>query len=333
MQLRTEAARAGWCRAGVSAADEAASQFAIGYLNLAMRDAVGLGHARMLQGQPGADCGRVIALAEAGALVGVAVTEPSGGTNVSRLNTRAVPDPATGEWHIVGRKVWISRLDEASWWLVYLNSNSSVQVGLVPANAPGLTRIPRRSSGFDEVSWGELCLDAVPLAYDMLLGGDDGLTTFRRHFARWRLLVAAACCGAAAFLLDAAFHHLKYRFAQGRQPSDLSLGRLGSCVTRVAMASEYVSMATSTWDRSGYLAAFSDLQGRRAKAFAVDVAIEAASEARLVLGAGSFAADSPVGRQSLSLEAFRFADGVQDSMYRAIGLAEFCAAGEEDASS
>jgi alkylation response protein AidB-like acyl-CoA dehydrogenase len=242
MQLRTEAARAGWCRAGVSAADEAASQFAIGYLNLAMRDAVGLGHARMLQGQPGADCGRVIALAEAGALVGVAVTEPSGGTNVSRLNTRAVPDPATGEWHIVGRKVWISRLDEASWWLVYLNSNSSVQVGLVPANAPGLTRIPRRSSGFDEVSWGELCLDAVPLAYDMLLGGDDGLTTFRRHFARWRLLVAAACCGAAASLLDAAFHHLKYRFAQGRQPSDLSLGRLGSCVTRAQWRA-----STSAW--------------------------------------------------------------------------------------
>jgi hypothetical protein len=56
-----------------------------------------------------------------------------------------------------------------------------------------------------------------------------------------------------------------------------------------------------------------------AKAHAVDIAYAAASELSLLVGAPGFAADSQLAKARRDLNGLLYADGIHDSLYRAVG--------------
>ena len=62
-----------------------------------------------------------------------------------------------------------------------------------------------------------------------------------------------------------------------------------------------------------------ELWGCAAKAHGVDIAYAAASELALLAGAPGFAADSQLAKARRDLNGLPYADGIHDSLYRAVG--------------
>ncbi|GAA2986154.1 acyl-CoA dehydrogenase family protein [Actinokineospora diospyrosa] len=90
------------------------AQFLCGYHDLDLRDATGLGHGRTIAHHAHPDTvARWVPRLLAGDLAGIAITEPHGGSRVTRTRTRAVRGPR-GQLLVPGRKCWISRLTEAA---------------------------------------------------------------------------------------------------------------------------------------------------------------------------------------------------------------------------
>jgi alkylation response protein AidB-like acyl-CoA dehydrogenase len=93
------------------AATLALAGFVCGWYDLDLHDTVGPGHGRMILRHAAP------ALREcwaqrlgAGELVGIAATERHGGSRLTEITARLVPD---GEgWRLTGEKCWVSRLNE-----------------------------------------------------------------------------------------------------------------------------------------------------------------------------------------------------------------------------
>src|SRR5206468_11405722 len=76
------------------------------------------------------------------------ITEPDAGSNSHRITTTARRDPATGDWLLTGRKVFISGVDIADATLI-VGRTEDARTGtlkpclfIVPCDTPGFARRP-----------------------------------------------------------------------------------------------------------------------------------------------------------------------------------------------
>lgn len=105
----------------------------------------------------------------------------------------------------------------ADTFVVAARSNTAAGVALfvVPADAPGLTRTPRKT--LDLVSrFGDLTLDRVKLANDARLGAGDATNALDRVLARAMAMLACEQAGAAEACLDQAVEYAKTRHQFGK---------------------------------------------------------------------------------------------------------------------
>ncbi|WP_235039433.1 acyl-CoA dehydrogenase family protein [Kibdelosporangium aridum] len=95
------------------------AQFICGFHDIDLRDTVGLGHGRLLAHHTaGYSRSRWLTRLAKGELAGIAITEPHGGSRPAEPRTCAARQP-DGTWQVNGRKTWISRLVEASVFIVF----------------------------------------------------------------------------------------------------------------------------------------------------------------------------------------------------------------------
>jgi len=88
-----------------------------------------------------------------GAIPGIAVTEPHGGSQVHATRTRAMSS-RDGTWTVTGLKTWISRLTEAAiFCLFFAGPDGEISVAAVDAHAEGLTRVPLTPAGLSGWTW------------------------------------------------------------------------------------------------------------------------------------------------------------------------------------
>jgi alkylation response protein AidB-like acyl-CoA dehydrogenase len=231
------------------------AQFICGYQDIDLRDAIGLGHGRLIarHGTPTAR-ERWLPHLLAGELAGIAITEPHGGSRPAETCTQAVRVP-NGTWLVSGRKTWISRLTEAAVFVVFFRDpNGHLAAAAVDATAPGLRRTVIPPTGLAGWTWGILDLDAVPVGPEDVLRGDSMLL-LRDHFAYYRPLVTATALGGAAAVFDTVAATLTHRHDSGDLPrlrdsalitlgsahAQLVTGLLGACV-----ASVWRMLATAT---------------------------------------------------------------------------------------
>jgi len=97
-------------------------QFASGYHDVDFRDVAHIAHGRMIlrhasDGQRNRWLHRILS----GELVGIAATEKHGGSNLYAIKTTAVRG-GDGKWSLSGEKCWISRIYEASVFVVFFQS-------------------------------------------------------------------------------------------------------------------------------------------------------------------------------------------------------------------
>ena len=331
LRIRHELAASGHLAVAVPARDgggggpvliQTMMQFICGYHDIDLRDATGLGHGRLIAAYASAPVrDRWLPRLLAGALAGIAVTETHGGSQVHATSTAAVPR-RDGTWAVSGTKTWISRLDEAAVFCVFFKDPAGrLTAGVVNADAAGLSRRPVTPAGLSGWAWGELHLDGVRLRRcDILARPGKGMDLLREHFAHYRPLVAATALGAAAAACDSVAAHLDSRRKAGfitslRDNALIALGRAYAQINAAMLATLTAQRLSQASDDKA------ELWGCAAKAHGVDTAYAAVSELSLLAGAPGFAADSPLAKARRDLNGLLYADGIHDSLYRAVGRA------------
>lgn len=299
---------------------QALRQFVCGFHDPDLRDASGAGHGRMIV-RHGAEVAAAAwgARLRAGDLVGIAASERHGGSRLREITTTARDRPGGG-WWLTGEKCWVSRLDEASGFVVFFrNPGGAVTAAVVSAEAGGLRRQPVRPAGLGGWSWGTLQLVDVTVMPEDLVGEDgDGLTVFNEHFAHYRPLVTMTALGAAASIHSAVADALRARVEMGivSRPRDTALVALGR--THVELTAALLAvLATVAMGSASF--ATSNLWSRVTKAYGVDAAHRASTDLPLLVGALGFAAGSRMTKIRNDLTGLLFADGIHDSLYRSAG--------------
>lgn len=330
-RIRRELAAGGQLALAVPASDggagrptvlQALMQFVCGYHDADLRDSTGLGHGRLIARHAcPAVRDRWLSAVLAGALPGIAITEPHGGSQVHATTTGATVH-RDGTWRLNGTKIWISRLDEAAVFTVFFTDPSRcLTAGVVDSASPGLHRRTLCPAGLGGWSWGELQLRDVPLHPDAVLGRPgQGMDLLREHFAHYRPLVAATALGAAAAVFDQVAAGLGMRRATGaitglRDNALITFGRCHAQINAALLAALAASHLSGSGDSQAWV------RGCAVKAHGSDVAFSAASELALLAGADGFRAASPLAKALGDLRAFLYADGIHDSLYRAAGRA------------
>ncbi|MET8893615.1 acyl-CoA dehydrogenase family protein [Streptomyces albogriseolus] len=158
------------------------------------------------------------ALADGTRTMAFGITEPDAGSNSHRITTTARRDPATGDWLLTGRKVFVSGVDIADATLI-VGRTEDARTGrlkpclfIVPRDTPGFRRhrIDMELSAAEKQF--ELVLDDVRLPADALVGDEDaGLLQLFAGLNPERIMTAAFAIGMGRFALSRAVEYARER--------------------------------------------------------------------------------------------------------------------------
>jgi acyl-CoA dehydrogenase len=151
-------------------------------------------------------------------IAALAVTEPSGGSDVARLRTTARLD--NGHRVIDGEKVFITSGLRADWITVAVRTGGPGPGGLsliaVPGDAPGLTRTPLQKMGWWCSDTAHLRFDGCRVPADHLIGeAGQGFRAILQNFNDERLMLAAGALAFAQVCHDEALDWARQRQAFG----------------------------------------------------------------------------------------------------------------------
>jgi cyclohexanecarboxyl-CoA dehydrogenase len=153
------------------------------------------------------------------AVIALALTEPSVGSDAARLACRAVRD---GEHYVLtGEKSGISLGMVAQAAIVFARTGGSgargVTAFLVELNAPGVSRSALRDMGTHIVQRAVLSFDGVRVPASHRLGEEGtGFHQVMKGFDFNRVFIGLACLGTAQESLDETMDYVKERRAFGR---------------------------------------------------------------------------------------------------------------------
>jgi alkylation response protein AidB-like acyl-CoA dehydrogenase len=292
-------------------------QFVVGFADLDFRDVAHVGHGRipLVYGSPQVRARWRTALIEDGALAGILVTEPSGGSRLNGLRTtiRSVGD----RYQLDGRKQYVSRISESSAFTIFGRDDVGELAAVVlPSDRPGISVEAMRPNGLRGWKWGRVSFDAVQVAEHELL--HDPRAVWEAAFNHYRPLVAATALGGAARYWDIAAEFTRARLMDGSitRPRDSALRALGAA--DAAIRHELVAVVHAMLAVEARTANATVL-ARSAKARAVEVALEAIDELSQLLGAAGFDADSRAAKIQRDVAAYRWADGNTQELARSVG--------------
>jgi acyl-CoA dehydrogenase len=159
-------------------------------------------------------------------IAALAITEPSGGSDVARLRTRARRDG--DHWVIDGEKTFITSGLRADWITLAVRTGGPGAAGVsliaVPGDAPGLTRTGLRKMGWWCSDTATLRFEGCRVPLDHLIGHGSaadgqgetaGFSMIMNNFNGERLLMAAAALSFAQVCFDEALDWARLRSTFG----------------------------------------------------------------------------------------------------------------------
>jgi alkylation response protein AidB-like acyl-CoA dehydrogenase len=231
------------------------------------------------------------AIAEGGALVAYAVTEPEAGSNLASLKTKA--EPVTDEsgtvtgYRITGSKQFISTGGYADIVTVLAQTPDGPSFFVVEKGMEGFTQHKgEEKHGIRASNTSPLTLDNVSVPVDHLIGGQPGkgLKQANQVFGYTRLMVASMGLGAGEAALAIAIPYARERVQFGTTLSEKQ-GYTHKLIVpnavRMAAADAYIDEVAHMLDSSEH-----DLQveGAIAKYFATEAADRTANDCMQALG-------------------------------------------------
>ena len=151
-------------------------------------------------------------------LMGICVTEPSGGSDAGNLKLRCRRD---GEFYVLnGEKTSITFADSADAFIVFARTGSpnsgaaGITAMIVSADTPGIARTRFDDVGSRIIGRGSVFFEDVRVPIENRLGAENqGFTHVMRGFDYSRALIALQCVGCAQASLDEAWEYTKTRTA------------------------------------------------------------------------------------------------------------------------
>src|SRR5438270_219684 len=149
----------------------------------------------------------------------LAITEPSGGSDVANLRTSARRD---GEFYIVnGEKTFITSGMRADYITTAVRTGGSgpggVSLLVIEGDTPGLSRTPLKKMGWWASDTATLHFDNCRVPVGNLLGEEGrGFKIIKHNFNSERLTMAAGCTAAARVCLEEAMEYAKQRHTFGK---------------------------------------------------------------------------------------------------------------------
>ncbi len=153
------------------------------------------------------------------AFLGIATTEPTGGSDLANLRTTSRRDGAA--FRIQGEKAFVSGVEEAkSLGGGHLTLTKAAGGGFnflyVPTNSPGITTQRFHNMGRMGISTGGLSYADAEVPAENLIGPEGkGFGVAMEGFSVARTFVSAACIGAAERALETGMAYIKERTAFG----------------------------------------------------------------------------------------------------------------------
>lgn len=160
-------------------------------------------------------------VAEEGLVVAYAVTEPSAGSDLAHIKTKAKPVIENGQtvaYEISGNKQFITNGGIADFYTVLAIAPGGPSFFVVEKGTEGLTPGPHEiKHGIRASNTTPLSLDNVRVPADHLIGGVEGqgLTQAAKVFGYTRVMVAAFGLGCGVAALNKAVEYGKERFQGG----------------------------------------------------------------------------------------------------------------------
>lgn len=152
-------------------------------------------------------------------LIALGITEPSGGSDVANLKTRAV---AKGDHYVVnGSKTFITTGMRADYLTTAVRTGGAgaggVSLLLIPMDAAGVSRTRLDKMGWRCSDTATIHFDDVAVPKDNLIGPENaGFIGIMRNFNHERLGMAMGCCGFARVCLDEAVDWAQQRETFGK---------------------------------------------------------------------------------------------------------------------
>jgi len=216
--------------------------------------------------------------------MGMAITEPDAGSDVSSVSTTAVLD--NDEYVITGNKVFITNCNLADFLVVLCVTNPDhpkvhqrFSTIIVETNRPGYAatayhgKLSLRAS-----NTGDVVLKNVRVPKENLLGKEgQGFYNIMEFFNRSRVQVAALGVGTAQGALDKAVSHVRKRQQFGKPLAHLQLvqGKIAEMATKTEAARSLCYRAASKLDSGTPDPCLSSM----AKWYCAEVAVQVADEA------------------------------------------------------
>lgn len=163
-------------------------------------------------------------------IAALAVTEPSGGSDVANLRTTAIGD---GDHYVVnGEKTFITSGIRADYIVTAVRTDPGVKgaggisVLLIEGDTPGLTRTPLKKMGWWSSDTAHLHFDNCRIPKANLIGVENkGFKTFMNNFNTERLFMSALACGYAQVCLQEAVDWARQRTLSGTPLSERQVVR------------------------------------------------------------------------------------------------------------
>ena len=153
-------------------------------------------------------------------VMGIALTEPSVGSDAANLSTRAVRE---GDAYVVsGEKTSVTFAGEMDNCIVFAKTDTAagargVSAFVVRSEWDGVRRTILPSIGSKSLARGTLSMDQVRVPRDHLIGEEgQGFRIIMSGFDYARAIIALMCLGTAAQCLDETMQYVKERQAFGR---------------------------------------------------------------------------------------------------------------------
>ncbi|MFK7975246.1 MAG: acyl-CoA dehydrogenase family protein [Halioglobus sp.] len=153
----------------------------------------------------------------------MAISEPGAGADPALMVTRAVRDG--DDWVINGRKIWVSRADEAAFTVLMAvtepgKGNAGISAFIIDSDNPGF-RVAREIPMIGGQRTFELELDNCRVPHTALLGEEGkGFAPMQLRLTVRRLQMGAWCVGKARRALDIMRDYVKQRHTHGQPLSE-----------------------------------------------------------------------------------------------------------------
>ena len=231
-------------------------------------------------------------------IAALAITEPSGGSDVANLKTRAVRD---GDHYVVnGSKTFITSGTRADYYTVAVRTGepgfAGVSLLLIERGTPGFTQgKPLKKMGWWASDTAELFFEDCRVPVGNLLGPENsGFFTIMANFQAERLSLAIMAYMTAQLALEQCLDYVKQRTTFGKPLSKHQVIRhkLAEMATKVDVAREYAYRCAARMAAGKQ--AITEVS--MAKNFATTVADEVTHEAVQIFGGMGFMRESLVER-------------------------------------